>query len=180
MTLQPIDVSSSSEPVKNPGGTISPMRRIPYVARAFVLGESTWSPITTSPCHGESEWGTHRLAVAENDRAPGISGSRDCSVVAFLDADAQAAPDWLEMLVTGYLYGTAWTVASSSSGLGADPGGLQRSLTARSAAARQACLGVPHGYANGSQLACLYVSMPPKLCGSYGGPSRRLMLGHFA
>jgi GT2 family glycosyltransferase len=50
-----------------------------------------------------------RIRVIENEQQPGISGARNSgiaaaggSIIAFLDDDAIAAPDWLEQLLAGY------------------------------------------------------------------------------
>jgi glycosyltransferase involved in cell wall biosynthesis len=49
------------------------------------------------------------ILIVENQEAPGLSGSRNTGLllaqgdfVAFLDEDAQAAPDWLDQLHSGY------------------------------------------------------------------------------
>ena len=49
------------------------------------------------------------VTVVENRQAPGLSGARNtglasstASVIAFLDDDASAAPDWVERLMAGY------------------------------------------------------------------------------
>ncbi|SRR5258706_5642178 len=60
------------------------------------------------------------IIVVENTETPGLSGARNCGIriaqcdiIAFMDDDAIAAPDWLERLIAHYANPQVWGVGGA-------------------------------------------------------------------